>query len=214
MKITKKRIAIGFAAAAVLTSGVFGGTFAKYVMTADTKTDTARVAKFYLEAEPVNLFSTEYTNDTGTGTDIKSLDVSKVIAPNFTSSATLSLTYTTEVKSVLSLNSQTTVIDTNLPEAIQKEITVEIGTDGTIYNGTLHDLMAILKTAKSSSNDIKIADVAAATNAQTTDFPVTVTWPLNNGIDQTETDAAVAQYTADSDYKLTITAGATLTQVD
>ena len=48
MKLTKKRVAIATAAAALATVGIFGGTYAKYSIETLPTTDNARLAKFYL----------------------------------------------------------------------------------------------------------------------------------------------------------------------
>lgn len=55
MKMTRKRVNITVALAAVLTAGIFGGTYAKYALQAGTTTDSARVAKFYIEASELDL---------------------------------------------------------------------------------------------------------------------------------------------------------------
>ncbi|NLH36049.1 MAG: hypothetical protein GX453_08550, partial [Lactococcus chungangensis] len=62
MKITRKRVLNTTAVAAILTAGVFGGTYAKYLLQVDTQADTARVAKFYVGSSEVNLFTNTYDN--------------------------------------------------------------------------------------------------------------------------------------------------------
>ena len=51
MKLTKKRVAIATAAAALATIGIFGGTYAKYRTETLPTTDNARLAKFYLKSD-------------------------------------------------------------------------------------------------------------------------------------------------------------------
>lgn len=59
----------------------------------------------------------------------------------------------------------------------------------------------------------KIKDIPAHTVGATIKVPVTISWDLESGHDKVETDALMAQYVG-TDYTLTISAGAILTQLD
>ena len=126
MKMTRKRVVTTAAIAAFLTAGVFGGTYAKYVLQVDTKDDSARVAKFYLEASELDLFANTYDNGDGAdGVDIAT-DTDNLVAPNFEATGTLTFDVTSEVKATLGFDNRTKV-ETNLPEDIQKDLNVVIG---------------------------------------------------------------------------------------
>lgn len=208
MKMTRKRVNITVALAAVLTAGIFGGTYAKYALQAGTTTDSARVAKFYIEASELDLFGKTYTNATGIGTDIAT-DTDQLIAPNFIATGSLTYDITTEVKAKLAFDNRTIVV-TTLPDNIQKDLKVVIGdaTTGTVFDGSLYTL----NTVGLASTSIK--DIPAHTIGETVNLPVTVSWDLENGKDADETVLARSQYLDDGDYTLTISAGAVLTQVD
>ena len=123
--MTRKRVTITAAIAALLTAGVFGGTYAKYVLQVDTTADSARVAKFHLAASELNLFAKTYQNEEDEGADIATAD-DKLIAPNFETTGTLTFNVTSEVKATLGLDSRTKV-ETNLPEEVQKDLQILIG---------------------------------------------------------------------------------------
>jgi hypothetical protein len=141
MKMTRKRVATTAAIAALLTAGVFGGTYAKYVLQVDTKEDSARVAKFYLGASELDLFANTYDNGDGeAGVDIATA-IDNLIAPNFEATGTLTFDVTSEVKATLGLDNRTKV-ETNLPDNVQEDLKVVIGdtSTGIVYSGTVYDL--------------------------------------------------------------------------
>lgn len=214
MKITRKRVLNTTAVAAILTAGVFGGTYAKYLLQVDTQADTARVAKFYVGSSEVNLFANTYDNEEGTlGADIATTDkYTNLIAPNFTATGTLTYDVTSEVKAELKFDDRTKV-ETNLPADIQKDLKVVVGdtSTGILYTGTVYDLNQANGAGLPSFTKIK--DIPAHTVGATIKVPVTISWDLENGHDKVETDAAMAQYVG-TDYTLTISAGAVLTQLD
>ena len=213
MKITRKRVLNTTAIAAILTAGVFGGTYAKYLLQVDTQADTARVAKFYVGSSEVNLFANTYDNEEGTlGADIATTDKdTNLIAPNFTATAELTYDVTSEVKAELKFDDRTKV-ETNLPADIQKDLKVVVGDPAKpIYTGTVYDLNQANGAGLPSFTKIK--DIPAHTDGATIKVPVTISWDLESGHDKVETDAAMAQYVG-TDYTLTISAGAVLTQLD
>lgn len=208
MKITKKRVATATAIAALLTAGIFGGTYAKYLLEVDTKSDTAHVAKFYLGTENVDLFSATYTNATGMGVDIATTSGDKLFAPNFTTTGTLTYKVTSEVKAELTFGAKAEVT-TNLPADIQQNLNIVIGDPlAPIYAGTVYDLN------RGAAASRKIKDISANTINDTVTVPVTVSWDLNNSKDPEETALATAQYDGSTDYTLSFSANAVLTQVD
>ena len=85
MKLTKKRVAIATAAAALATVGIFGGTYAKYSIETLPTTDNARLAKFYLKSDnELQLFSTGYKNSEMESADVANFFgfTDNLIAPN------------------------------------------------------------------------------------------------------------------------------------
>lgn len=211
MKMTRKRVATTAAIAALLTAGVFGGTYAKYVLQVDTKEDSARVAKFYLGASELDLFANTYDNGDGeAGVDIATA-IDNLIAPNFEATGTLTFDVTSEVKATLGLDNRTKV-ETNLPDDVQEDLKVVIGdtSTGIVYSGTVYDL------SHGGFSFAKIKDISAHTVGSTITVPVTVSWALENGKDERETNLANAQATGDfeKEFTLSLVAGAVLTQVD
>ena len=211
MKMTRKRVATTAAIAALLTAGVFGGTYAKYVLQVDTKEDSARVAKFYLGASELDLFANTYDNGDGeAGVDIATA-IDNLITPNFEATGTLTFDVTSEVKATLGLDNRTKV-ETNLPDDVQEDLKVVIGdtSTGIVYSGTVYDL------SHGGFSFAKIKDISAHTVGGTITVPVTVSWALENGKDELETNLANAQATGDleKEFTLSLVAGAVLTQVD
>lgn len=211
MKMTRKRVATTAAIAALLTAGVFGGTYAKYVLQVDTKEDSARVAKFYLGASELDLFANTYDNGDGeAGVDVATA-IDNLIAPNFEATGTLTFDVTSEVKATLGLDNRTKV-ETNLPDDVQEDLKVVIGdtSTGIVYSGTVYDL------SHGGFSFAKIKDISAHTVGSTITVPVTVSWALENGKDELETNLANAQPTGDfeKEFTLSLVAGAVLTQVD
>ena len=211
MKMTRKRVATTAAIAALLTAGVFGGTYAKYVLQVDTKEDSARVAKFYLGASELDLFANTYDNGDGeAGVDIATA-IDNLITPNFEATGTLTFDVTSEVKATLGLDNRTQV-ETNLPDDVQEDLKVVIGdtSTGIVYSGTVYDL------SHGGFSFAKIKDISAHTVGSTITVPVTVSWALENGKDELETNLANAQATGDfeKEFTLSLVAGAVLTQVD
>lgn len=211
MKMTRKRVATIAAIAALLTAGVFGGTYAKYVLQVDTKEDSARVAKFYLGASELDLFANTYDNGDGeAGVDVATV-IDNLIAPNFEATGTLTFDVTSEVKATLGLDNRTKV-ETNLPDDVQEDLKVVIGDTSTVivYSGTVYDL------SHGGFSFAKIKDISAHTVGGTITVPVTVSWALENGKDELETNLANAQATGDfeKEFTLSLVAGAVLTQVN
>ena len=211
MKMTRKRVATTAAIAALLTAGVFGGTYAKYVLQVDTKEDSARVAKFYLGASELDLFANTYDNGDGeAGVDIATA-IDNLITPNFEATGTLTFDVTSEVKATLGLDNRTKV-ETNLPDDVQEDLKVVIGdtSTGIVYSGTVYDL------SHGGFSFAKIKDISAHTVGGTITVPVTVSWALENGKDELETNLANAQATGDleKEFTLSLVAGAVLTQVN
>lgn len=211
MKMTRKRVATTAAIAALLTAGVFGGTYAKYVLQVDTKEDSARVAKFYLGASELDLFANTYDNGDGeAGVDIATA-IDNLITPNFEATGTLTFDVTSEVKATLGLDNRTKV-ETNLPDDVQEDLKVVIGdtSTGIVYSGTVYDL------SHGGFSFAKIKDISAHTVGSTITVPVTVSWALENGKDELETNLANAQATGDfeKEFTLSLVAGAVLTQVN
>ena len=211
MKMTRKRVATTAAIAALLTAGVFGGTYAKYVLQVDTKEDSARVAKFYLGASELDLFANTYDNGDGeAGVDIATA-IDNLITPNFEATGTLTFDVTSEVKATLGLDNRTKV-ETNLPDDVQEDLKVVIGdtSTGIVYSGTVYDL------SHGGLSFAKIKDIPAHTVGSTITVPVTVSWALENGKDELETNLANAQATGDleKEFTLSLVAGAVLTQVN
>ena len=209
--MTRKRVATTAAIAALLTAGVFGGTYAKYVLQVDTKEDSARVAKFYLGASELDLFANTYDNGDGeAGVDIATA-IDNLITPNFEATGTLTFDVTSEVKATLGLDNRTKV-ETNLPDDVQEDLKVVIGdtSTGIVYSGTVYDL------SHGGFSFAKIKDISAHTVGSTITVPVTVSWALENGKDELETNLANAQATGDfeKEFTLSLVAGAVLTQVD
>ena len=199
------------AIAALLTAGVFGGTYAKYVLQVDTKEDSARVAKFYLGASELDLFANTYDNGDGeAGVDVATV-IDNLIAPNFEATGTLTFDVTSEVKATLGLDNRTKV-ETNLPDDVQEDLKVVIGdtSTGIVYSGTVYDL------SHGGFSFAKIKDISAHTVGSTITVPVTVSWALENGKDELETNLANAQATGDfeKEFTLSLVAGAVLTQVN
>ncbi|WP_416183396.1 MAG: YceI domain-containing protein [Pseudolactococcus raffinolactis] len=211
MKMTRKRVATTAAIAALLTAGVFGGTYAKYILQVDTKEDSARVAKFYLGASELDLFANTYDNGDGeAGVDVATV-IDNLIAPNFEATGTLTFDVTSEVKATLGLDNRTKV-ETNLPDDVQEDLKVVIGDTSTaiVYSGTVYDL------SHGGFSFAKIKDISAHTVGGTITVPVTVSWALENGKDELETNLANAQATGDfeKEFTLSLVAGAVLTQVN
>ena len=211
MKMTRKRVATTAAIAALLTAGVFGGTYAKYVLQVDTKEDSARVAKFYLGASELDLFANTYDNGDGeAGVDVATV-IDNLIAPNFEATGTLTFDVTSEVKATLGLDNRTKV-ETNLPDDVQEDLKVVIGDTSTVivYSGTVYDL------SHGGFSFAKIKDISAHTVGGTITVPVTVSWALENGKDGLETNLANAQATGDfeKEFTLSLAAGAVLPQVN
>ena len=214
MKLTKKRVAIATAAAALATIGIFGGTYAKYRTETLPTTDNARLAKFYLKSEnELNLFSTEYDNySVSGGHDVRNdgSDTQNLIAPNVATSQELKFSVVTEVKSTLTFSGLG--IDTNLPNNLWGYIKISVG--GTQY--TLTQLKASMTAPE--------YEVAAVVLAGTVSNPMSVykvpvafEWALDNYVDDAETTAAIAQATNTTyvgEYYLKLTGSATLTQID
>ncbi|WP_368651610.1 hypothetical protein [Lactococcus raffinolactis] len=211
MKMTRKRVATTAAIAALLTAGVFGGTYAKYILQVDTKEDSARVAKFYLGASELDLFANTYDNGDGeAGVDVATV-IDNLIAPNFEATGTLTFDVTSEVKATLGLDNRTKV-ETNLPDDVQEDLKVVIGdtSTGIVYSGTVYDL------SHGGFSFAKIKDISAHTVGGTITVSVTVSWALENGKDELETNLANAQATGDfeKEFTLSLVAGAVLTQVN
>lgn len=209
MKLTKKRLAIVTAAAALVTAGIFGGTYAKYHTETLPTTDNARLAKFYLNSEnTLDLFKTEYTNATGIGADVKNdgSDAKNLIAPNVETAQNLTFKVATEVKSQLDFSGLT--IDTNLPKELQQFILVQVC-------GAYHGLDALV--ADPSVAAYNVVTVPAGQTATDYQVPLGFTWELDNSdtVDAKETAAAIAQAgNPSAGYYLEVTGQATLTQID
>ena len=213
MKLTKKRVAIATAAAALATVGIFGGTYAKYSIETLPTTDNARLAKFYLKSDnELQLFSTGYNYSVSGGHDVRNdgSDTQNLIAPNVATSQELKFSVVTEVKSTLTFSGLG--IDTNLPNNLWGYIKISVG--GTQY--TLTQLKASMTAPE--------YEVAAVVLAGTVSNPMSVykvpvafEWALENGVDDDETAAAIAQAEGnapDGGYYLNLSGTATLTQID
>lgn len=214
MKITKKRVAITAAALALVTAGIFGGTYAKYKTETLPTTDQARLAKFYLESDNTfSLFKTEYDNDSEKDDkDVKNdgSDNLKMIAPNVTTTENLSFTVNTEVKSELVFTGFEIV--TNLPAELKEKIYIKVGNDASNTH-TLADM-----EGGASISGVHVANIAAGTAGGSYQVPVEFTWNLESSIDDEETAAAIKQYEEillnGQLYDLQISGNATLTQID
>lgn len=215
MKLTKKRVAIATAAAALATIGIFGGTYAKYRTETLPTTDNARLAKFYLKSEnELNLFSTEYDNySVSGGHDVRNdgSDTQNLIAPNVATSQELKFSVVTEVKSTLTFSGLG--INTNLPNNLWDYIKISVG--GTQY--TLTQLKASPTVPEYEVAAVIPAGTTATTPATFYKVPVAFEWALDNYVDDAETTAAIAQATNTTyvgEYYLKLTGSATLTQID
>ena len=213
MKLTKKRVAIATAAAALATVGIFGGTYAKYSIETLPTTDNARLAKFYLKSDnELQLFSTGYKNSEMESADVANFFgfTDNLIAPNVATVQNLEFSVATEVKSKLTFSGLE--IETNLPNNLWDYIKISVG--GTQY--TLTQLKASMTAPE--------YEVAAVVLAGTVSNPMSVykvpvafEWALENGVDDDETAAAIAQAEGnapDGGYYLNLSGTATLTQID
>lgn len=225
MKITKKRVAIATAAAALATVGIFGGTYAKYRIETLPTTDNARLAKFYLNSDnTLDLFKAEYDNENGsTGADVKNdgSDTENLIAPNITTVGDLEFTVGTEVKSAFRFNGFT--VETNLPEELQRHIIITFTLDGDTTTQTLYEMLTQQVSAPSYAPLGDEIVIPAGIASEKVEVPVTLAWDLESVratgslVDDVETAAAIQQALGtapDGGYKLNLTGNATLTQID
>ena len=214
MKLTKKRVAIATAAAALATVGIFGGTYAKYSIETLPTTDNARLAKFYLKSDnELQLFSTGYKNSEMESADVANFFgfTDNLIAPNVATSQELKFSVVTEVKSTLTFSGLG--IDTNLPNNLWDYIKISVG--GTQY--TLTQLKASPTVPEYEVAAVIPAGTTATTPATFYKVPVAFEWALDNYVDDAETTAAIAQATNTTyvgEYYLKLTGSATLTQID
>ena len=214
MKLTKKRVAIATAAAALATVGIFGGTYAKYSIETLPTTDNARLAKFYLKSDnELQLFSTGYKNSEMESADVANFfgSTDNLIAPNVATVQNLEFSVATEVKSKLTFSGLE--IETNLPNNLWGYIKISVG--GTQY--TLTQLKASMTAPEYEVAAVIPAGTTATTPATFYKVPVAFEWALDNYVDDAETTAAIAQATNTTyvgEYYLKLTGSATLTQID
>ena len=214
MKLTKKRVAIATAAAALATIGIFGGTYAKYSIETLPTTDNARLAKFYLKSDnELQLFSTGYKNSEMESADVANFFgfTDNLIAPNVATVQNLEFSVATEVKSKLTFSGLE--IETNLPNNLWDYIKISVG--GTQY--TLTQLKASPTVPEYEVAAVIPAGTTATTPATFYKVPVAFEWALDNYVDDAETTAAIAQATNTTyvgEYYLKLTGSATLTQID
>ena len=214
MKLTKKRVAIATAAAALATVGIFGGTYAKYSIETLPTTDNARLAKFYLKSDnELQLFSTGYKNSEMESADVANFFgfTDNLIAPNVATVQNLEFSVATEVKSKLTFSGLE--IETNLPNNLWDYIKISVG--GTQY--TLTQLKASPTVPEYEVAAVIPAGTTATTPATFYKVPVAFEWALDNYVDDAETTAAIAQATNTTyvgEYYLKLTGSATLTQID
>ena len=214
MKLTKKRVAIATAAAALATVGIFGGTYAKYSIETLPTTDNARLAKFYLKSDnELQLFSTGYKNSEMESADVANFFgfTDNLIAPNVATVQNLEFSVATEVKSKLTFSGLE--IETNLPNNLWGYIKISVG--GTQY--TLTQLKASPTVPEYEVAAVIPAGTTATTPATFYKVPVAFEWALDNYVDDAETTAAIAQATNTTyvgEYYLKLTGSATLTQID
>ena len=214
MKLTKKRVAIATAAAALATIGIFGGTYAKYSIETLPTTDNARLAKFYLKSDnELQLFSTGYKNSEMESADVANFFgfTDNLIAPNVATVQNLEFSVATEVKSKLTFSGLE--IETNLPNNLWGYIKISVG--GTQY--TLTQLKASMTAPEYEVAAVIPAGTTATTPATFYKVPVAFEWALENGVDDAETAAAIAQAEGnapDGGYYLNLSGTATLTQID
>ena len=214
MKLTKKRVAIATAAAALATIGIFGGTYAKYSIETLPTTDNARLAKFYLKSDnELQLFSTGYKNSEMESADVANFFgfTDNLIAPNVATVQNLEFSVATEVKSKLTFSGLE--IETNLPNNLWDYIKISVG--GTQY--TLTQLKASPTVPEYEVAAVIPAGTTATTPATFYKVPVAFEWALENGVDDDETAAAIAQAEGnapDGGYYLNLSGTATLTQID
>ena len=214
MKLTKKRVAIATAAAALATVGIFGGTYAKYSIETLPTTDNARLAKFYLKSDnELQLFSTGYKNSEMESADVANFFgfTDNLIAPNVATVQNLEFSVATEVKSKLTFSGLG--IETNLPNNLWDYIKISVG--GTQY--TLTQLKASPTVPEYEVAAVIPAGTTATTPATFYKVPVAFEWALDNYVDDAETTAAIAQATNTTyvgEYYLKLTGSATLTQID
>ena len=180
------KLASGLLVLCLMTTCVIGATLAKYV-TADTKTDQARVAKWgvRITAAANSAFKTSYDKDeSGTGapalTVVSSNDSEKVVAPGTKGNAVqFTITGTPEVAVRLSF-SMTDV----------KEVKLAAGAYVNTDDATVtldDDYYPVVFTLNNGSSDIatgKLSDIATFLSTYTVDFAA-----------NTNLSTAVATYT-------------------
>ena len=138
MKILKSKKLLATVAVGLMISLVAGMgamTFARYISTAQVPTQQATAAKwgFVVTANAEDLFSTDYTKDTGayatpvatdTGVAVNALASSKLVAPGTTGSMTVSVTGSAEVAAKLTIAAGNSFKDICIPEEKNGETVV------------------------------------------------------------------------------------------
>lgn len=162
------RVAAGLAVAALLSTCLVSGTYAKYV-TDGTTTDSARVAKFGVAVTPSNeAFSTSYAkDDTSFTLDANTVaSTANVVAPGTRGSLTATTLSGTPEVAVRVTNEATLTLD-GWTAGVDEYCPIVISVNGTEYSTTTSGSVAQLKTDVANAIKGIKADYKAGTNLAT-----------------------------------------------
>ena len=200
------RIASGLMLSCLLTSCVISGTFAKYT-TANTGSDSARVAKFGVEITANgNMFAESYDATDDAKTVISSEVDTNVIAPGTEGELTaMTISGKPEVSVNVSYDAELTLANWAVGGAYYCPITITVDSDP-IY-GMDYDSMADFEAAVEAAIEANTKDYTPNTEMSTASAP-TVTWAWafegTDGKQTNEKDTALGDATT-ATIKLEIT---------
>lgn len=205
------RVAAGLAIAALLSTCLVSGTYAKYV-TDGTATDSARVAKFGVEVHPsADAFATSYATDDNSFTlDANTVaSTVDVVAPGTKGSLTATtLSGTPEV--AVRVTNDATLTLSGWTAGVDEYCPIVITVNGTNYSTATSGSVAQLKTDVENAIKAIKADYKAGTDlaTETAACPV-VTWKWefegNDDAKDTKLGDADAAATIKLDVKTTVT---------
>lgn len=216
------RVAAGLAVAALLSTCLVSGTFAKYVTSAKSS-DTARVAKWGVTVSPAvnSAFQKNYEVNDQTATTIgtysvKSSTEENVVAPGTKGElTTVELGGTSEVAVRVTNNADVNLtgwsVDNNYYCPL--EVTVGSGASEKTFKGTDYQTVAQFENAIKGAIDAYTADYAPATDLSgKTDACPVVTWKWAFEGNDDAKDTALGNATTPAAVNIDITT--TVTQID
>lgn len=221
------RLASFLLVAVLISTSAISGTYAKYV-TAETGTDTARVAKFGVEITANgNMFAKGYKEadvvsiETESGASVWSSNGDKLVAPGTSGTmATMTLNGQPEVDVWVTYEATVTINDNWKDDEGNRYFPLKISVDGIPVNYAVTDEPAVIAAAIKTAIDAHTNKYEAGKDLATVGgdaVKVTWEWPYSTGDDNDKKDTDLGDKAAANVANaggITIAIKTTVTQVD